>query len=231
MRLLTLGLVVLAIGAAGNGLITAQEAPEVFTRQPVAWEERLFEEFPVFAAMDPRPKWVFDQLQPAAGPKYGKRWFKEMRECLVEEGYELRDHLDYEDLKFYLFREGWSFRDHGGTQLRGVWYPGVLLLEIATGKTELTIRHEMVHELIGLTRHPMTASVVGRCQPGLMLDGEHARAKRTRRAFPFGRFGFPLERVGPRPGFRDELMGGTGVQLGPLGYPRGAVVLPEVYHP
>ncbi len=232
MRGFMLFMAVLAIGAVG--MTDAQETPvEVYTRQPIAWEQRLFDEFPEWVAgMEPAlPKWVFDGLRPSEGPKQGERWYREMRACLVDEGYELRATVaDYEDLKFYLFREGWSFRDHRGTQLKGAWYPGIIVLEIAEGRTELTIRHEMIHELIGLTRHPLTASVVGPCQPGLMLDRLHgAESQDPRRALPFGRFGFPQQRVGPRTRFHYELMGGAGVQLGPLRNPRGAGLFREVY--
>jgi hypothetical protein len=229
--------VAVLLGFSGIGVATivvAQDIPDTLVRAKFL-EDELFALYPEFDDGDNR--YYFEELRPIQMPAEAWRWYRETKLCLQKEGKELTEHVSFNEIKWFEYASGWNFRDHRAVELRGAWFgKSIVLHNVMTGDyLEETIRHEMVHALIGLTTHPLTATVVGRCQPGLMLDsrkdGSRAEPTRTRRAFPWGVRSFRDERMGPRSPFGDGGVGGPGEQLGPMGLPGGDWIPQDVRRP
>jgi hypothetical protein len=228
MRLACLALLVFAASALG------QEAPRTLTTYP-PFEAVLYEAFPELA--DPEPaEYFFVDLRQVRTPRHALRWFREMRECLEGEGLEIREHIPLKDIKFYRYSAAWAMRNHRATELRGVWFVESVAYHdiLNSSMAEQTIRHEFIHHLIGLTHHPLTPVIVGRCMPALMLDErkyKDAGSKRPRGALPQGFWRLRNERVGPVPLGRDGVVGRSGIEVGSLRGARGAWVLPALRTP
>jgi len=195
------------------------------------FEKILTEHFPLLEGN----RYYFDNLRPAPWPKKAHRWFYEMRDCLADEGFEIRDYEELEDMQLYLYDEGWSFRYSRGSEIDGAWFIKYIVLDanLYSVLHEITLRHEFIHHFIGLTYHPLTEDEVGQCIPGRMVDSRRKRAEPARpsRAFPRRPWRIHRQRVGRRPPRGDELLGGAGVRLGPLGDPGRARILPEIHRP
>ena len=206
-------------------LLPAQEAPEFLIRAQ-HFEEAYFAEYPdhrfgrsVRGELLMKRYFFRDLREAQMGPE-GLRFFREAEECLKSEGIETRDYVPYHQIQWYLYKEGWSLVGHNASEFRGAWFvTHIVLKDDMVGRVlEETIRHEIIHHMVGPTQHPLMPGQVGRCLPALMLDEreeEDARVTRTRRAFPFGFSTVRGKRLGPRSKFRDELMGRPGVPLGP----------------
>lgn len=158
-----------------------EEPPAVLVREPM-FNAILAEHFPQLS----RQEYYFDNLRPAPWTEDNHRWFYEMRDCLKDEGFEIRDYLRLEHVQLYLFDEGWSLARSRGSELDGGWFVKYIILDGALGAVlhEITMRHEFVHHFIGLTHHPLTEEEVGECRPNIMLDRlKDAKPTRSRRTF------------------------------------------------
>jgi len=214
------------IGAFGTFmLLPAQEAPEFLIRAK-HFEEAYFSEYPENRfGRSPRgelllKRYFFRDLRKAQMGPEGLRFYREAEECLKHEGIETRDYAPYHQIQWHLFAEGWSFVGSRASEFKGAWFIDSIVLkdDLAGQDLEQTIRHELIHLMVGPTQHPMMPDEVGHCLPALMLDErevQDAGFTRSSRAFPFGFSTVRGERVGPRSKFRHEQLGGTGVPLGP----------------
>lgn len=224
------GLVFLSMTAG----IFVQQEPRVLL-QHLPFETLLYETYPELANPEPTV-YVFSELREVRPPRQAERWFEEMKTCLISEGQKIREYLPIDEVKFYEFTMSWGLKNHRGVELRGVWFVESIAYHdvLTVSMKEQTIRHEMIHHLIGLTHHPLTPRVVGQCMPALMLDerkDKDAGSARTGGALPPRFWRLRNERMGPVPFGRDGVVGVPRIQVGPLRGARGTGLLPSVRTP
>lgn len=191
----TFWLSMVAVGAVWGQEV--EEIPKVLVQAPT-FDDPLYEEYD---DLEHREFYFRGLRRTVLHPEW-KVWYEEHQECLLQEGWVLRENrLPLSEVMFYFFDEGWRHVRYEGGQIRGVWAVTRIGIMYEPGnpvEMEDTVRHELVHHLIGRTDHPM-AWVVGRCAP-IVLAGElDAELSRVGRTFPFGVRRIPGQRVGPRP--------------------------------
>lgn len=228
--MLIAGLVFLSMLA---GMFTQQE-PRVLL-QHLPFETLLYKTYPELTKPEPTV-YVFEGLREVRAPRQAERWLEEMRVCLVSEGKEIREHTSMDETKFYQYAAAWSMKNHRATELRGVWFVESIATHdvLDSSMLEQTIRHEMVHHLIGLTYHPLTPKIVGRCMPILLMDerkDKDAGSTKPSRALPPGFRGIRGQRVGPGTLGRDGVLGSPRVFVEPQRCTRGAGILSKVCAP
>ncbi len=175
MKLFVTSASLFVILALGLSIAFAQERPTRLTRA-VDLEQELYGVYP---NLETRGRYFYDNLRPARAPSQAARWYAEMESCLQSEGIELREErVGFEGLHFYLYSEGWKLAGNSGYSLAGTWFGHSIAVhdKLEGDFLERILRHEMVHDMLGPTRHPYTTNIVGDCSPWLMLDSGDTNA-------------------------------------------------------